>query len=154
MKHEGVAIIIVALVLIASFIMISNKPSETAKVAFLGKTNITTEIAYTDEEKGKGLMYRDGLPEGSGMLFIFDREGPYTFWMKNMKFPIDIAWVSQHCTVVFLTKGAMPCVNEPCSTYQPDEPIKYAIEVPDGFIEKHGISVGDEIAFSWKSFVC
>jgi uncharacterized membrane protein (UPF0127 family) len=88
------------------------------------------------------------------MLFIFDREGLYTFWMKNMKFPIDIVWVSQHCTVAFLTKGAPPCVNEPCSTYQSDEPIKYAIEVPDGFIEKHGISAGDEIAFSWKSFVC
>ncbi|MEM5804806.1 MAG: DUF192 domain-containing protein [Candidatus Aenigmatarchaeota archaeon] len=154
MKHGGIAAAIAAIVLAAAFLMILNKPSETISVAIGGKASIAAEVAYTSEERERGLMHRSGLPEGSGMIFIFDKEGSYNFWMKNMRFPIDIIWVNQHCSVVFLTNGAPPCAAEPCKLYSADEPVKYVIEVPAGYAGRHGISAGDEAAFAWNGFRC
>jgi len=66
-----------------------------AKLIFPNGRVVTAEIAKTEEERARGLMFRDRLGENEGMLFIFEEPDFYSFWMKNMKFPIDIIWLSE-----------------------------------------------------------
>lgn len=103
-------------------------------------TVVTAEVAASPVDRAVGLMYRDGLGDSEGMLFVFDTEGSYAFWMKNVGFPIDILWLDSGMKVVDI-ETAEPC-NEVCPSYVPDSPARYVLEVPAGFAAAHGISAG------------
>jgi hypothetical protein len=105
--------------------------------------HLTVEIADDTEKITRGLMFREHLPDDRGMLFLFERERPYTFWMMNMKINLDIIWLNSDGKVVHIVENAQPCVDEfntaPC-TYTPDEPAKYVLEVNSGFVNTYGIT--------------
>ncbi len=88
-------------------------------------------------------MYRDSLPENHGMLFVFDREQPLAFWMKNTKIPLSIAFLNKDFVIVDIQD------MEPFSekTHISAVPAMYALEVNQGFFRKHGIEVGDTLKF-------
>ena len=69
---------------------------------------IKVELAVSDAEKGKGLSGRTGLAPNTGMLFVFEKPGPYAFWMKDMNFPIDIIWLSEDLKVVYIKQNTRP----------------------------------------------
>lgn len=112
-----------------------------------GAVVIGVEVAQSDVERARGLMGREGLSEGSGMLFIFDSETQHGFWMKDMNFPIDIIWIDSEFRVVDITGGAVPCVGEPCTIYSPGAPARYVLEVSSGFASVNGVEIGDVTFF-------
>jgi hypothetical protein len=118
------------------------KPS-TVAIKFEDGTIVNAEIA---KDKAKGLMFREGLGENEGMLFTFDEEGIYSFWMKNMKFPIDIIWLDKDFKVVHIEENVQPCTTNYCPTYKSNLPAKYVLEVGAHFSSSHSLNVGD-VAF-------
>ena len=113
------------------------------------KIKIKVEIADDAAERAKGLMLRDFLDENSGMLFIFEKEGNYSFWMKNTIIPLDMIWISDSMEIVDISH-ADPCVEEPCRSYRPQEEARYVLEVNGNFTVEKGIQIGDNIAISGK----
>ncbi len=121
------------------------------RLSFSNKADISIEIAETPSELRRGLMYREGLSPNSGMLFIFEYEDKYGFWMKNMKFPIDIIWIDSDLKVVDIKKNAEPCIEEPCETYYPSDRARYVLEVPAGYFEERSIRIGDRGVFDLRN---
>ena len=111
------------------------------------KKCVQIERALTAQEQSRGLMFREGISQDDGMLFVFPNEGRRFFWMKNVSFPIDIIWVSSDKTVAGISK-ATPCESDPCPTYPSPEGVKYVVEVASGFSEKNGVVIGTRVLFS------
>jgi len=111
---------------------------------------IIAEIADTDEARARGLMYRSSLADGSGMLFVFQTEAKYAFWMMNMRFPIDIIWINGGKKIVDIKHEATVCSHS-CAVYEPKETSLYALEVEAGFCARHGIGIGDRVIISFPN---
>ncbi len=105
------------------------------------------EIARTEEEKRTGLMNREHLDSDMGMLFLFENEGVYDFWMKNTLIPLDIIWIGENKEVVFIKENAMLCKLENCETFHSTQKAKYVLEINGGLAEKYGIKAGDKTDF-------
>ena len=110
---------------------------------------IKVEIADNDEERSKGLMFRDKLDENAGMLFIFDNEDNLTFWMKNTLIPLDMVFIDKDFKIVDI-KSALPCEKEPCELYSSSHPAKYVLEVNVNSAAKNNIKIGDKIFINTK----
>ncbi len=105
-------------------------------------------VAKTDEEKIKGLSGRDSLPKDTGMLFVFEEKGNHGFWMKNMKFPLDIVYISDNKVVEIIENAPAPSENQDPSTlpiYKPSEPANYVLELNAGQAKESNIKQGDTI---------
>lgn len=107
--------------------------------------SIPIEIADDPAERTQGLSGRDSLPENSGMLFVFDEPGAYAIWMKDMKFSIDILWLL-HGEIVWIEENAPLPSEQGIPTFQPDVIATHILEVPPGFVQTYGISIGDLVA--------
>jgi uncharacterized membrane protein (UPF0127 family) len=107
-------------------------------------TCYSIEIARTPETRERGLMGRDGLKPGTGMLFVFDTPGRYGFWMKNMKFPIDILWLDSDRKVVHIAGNVPPCQSDPCPVYTPLSEARYVLEIPSGDETKLGLGLSEK----------
>ena len=105
---------------------------------------VRAEIADDNEDRMKGLMFRNKLNENEGMLFIFENEDYQTFWMKNTLIPLDIIFIDGNLQIVDI-KYALPCEEEPCVTYKSSKPARYVLEVNGGFTKRNGIIVGDKL---------
>jgi uncharacterized protein len=121
------------------------KQNQTALVT-VGGVNLITSLSTTPDAQSKGLAIRDSLNENEGMLFIFETPQKYSFWMKDMKFPIDIIWINQDGEIVHLEKSLPPCVFLlPCPSYAPKDDSLYVLEVVSNFTNKFNINVGDPV---------
>jgi uncharacterized membrane protein (UPF0127 family) len=107
---------------------------------------VKAEVAETAPKRRQGLMHRPGLSPEEGMLFIFEDEGMHSFWMKNVKFPLDILWISKEKTVVDVIKDAPPCGKD-CPSLKPKARAKYVLELSAGSADKHNINIGDSVNF-------
>ncbi|MBI2551563.1 DUF192 domain-containing protein [Candidatus Uhrbacteria bacterium] len=114
-----------------------------AVVRFANGTEATVEIADEEKERERGFSFRERPADQEGILFVFDRPDRYSFWMYGMKFPLDFLWI-EGGKVVDLTPNVIPDVP-PTKTYRPAVPVSRMLEMPAGFIEKSGTSVGDEV---------
>jgi uncharacterized membrane protein (UPF0127 family) len=113
---------------------------------------LVADIAATDEQRTKGLSVKDSLAENEAMLFVFDNEAEHTFWMKDMKFPIDIIWIDINKTVVHIERNLQPCSSELlCPAYKPIDDSLYVLETVGGFAEKHDIAKGTRVDFELKA---
>ncbi|MFQ5587396.1 MAG: DUF192 domain-containing protein [Nitrospiria bacterium] len=118
------------------------------RVTFPSGTVLSAEVADTPETRERGLMFRDHLPKGGALLFIFEAARPYPFWMKNCKFPIDIIWMNPDKKIIHIAKDTPPCTSDPCPTYGPKhKKALYVLEVAAGFSEKENLKQGMPILF-------
>ena len=108
-----------------------------------GKTTVTVEVASTDEQRQKGLMYRKSLPAKQGMLFLLPYPQIVRMWMKNTYIPLDMLFIRDN-QVVALHQNARP-LDETLIT-SPDFATA-VIEVNAGTAQKYGIKVGDKVSF-------
>jgi uncharacterized membrane protein (UPF0127 family) len=100
---------------------------------------IKVEVATTPEKLARGLMYRDKLPEDAGMLFVFDRAQPLSFWGRNTFIPLDIAFIDKAGKVAEISRiKRLSEVPVRCT-----KPCLMALEVNEGHLAKHGVGVGD-----------
>ncbi len=110
---------------------------------------VYVDLAKTPEQQAKGLSIKNTLNENEGMLFIFDTPKEYSFWMKDMKFPIDIIWISSDNKIVHIEKNLQPCTFFLfCTSYSPNANSKYVLEVPSNYTAKNNIVIGDRVDFS------
>ncbi|MCX8015640.1 MAG: DUF192 domain-containing protein [candidate division WOR-3 bacterium] len=103
---------------------------------------INVEVANTPEKRALGLMYRTQLDWNKGMLFIFEREGIYPFWMKSTQIPLSIAFVNRNNVIIDILE-MVP--NQEEIRYSPSEPFVYALEMNKGWFMENGIKIGDTI---------
>ena len=114
----------------------------------LNNFTLVADIAENSTQKSKGLSVKDTLHEDEGMLFLFSTSSEHAFWMKNMKFPIDIIWISKHHEVIHIEHSLEPCVQDSfCPTYKPDKDSLYVLETVAGFAQKHNVTVNDFVDF-------
>ncbi len=104
---------------------------------------IHVALATTPEEQALGLGERDSLAPDQGMVFVFAEPGPYSFWMKGMRFSIDLVWIHQKKVVgVSANVPAPQSSTEPPVIVSPPEPIDRVLELPAGRAEAYGIRSG------------
>lgn len=115
----------------------------SASVLHIGEIPLTVEIARTPEARAQGLSGRSEIEEVEGLLFVFDETHRHSMWMKDMRFPIDIIWISEDLKVVGIER-AVPPDSYPKKFFAP-VPARYAVETVDRFAETFGISVGDKV---------
>lgn len=111
---------------------------------------ITAELAVNEEERARGLMFRKEIPEDYGMLFIFEEEGRYGFWMKNTLISLDIIWIDGKKRIVHIEENVPPCKNDPCEVYHPPEPALYVLELRGGKARKENLKIGDILLFELR----
>ncbi|MFQ5645344.1 MAG: DUF192 domain-containing protein [bacterium] len=112
----------------------------------LNKAVIYAEVANDRKSRTKGLGYRDRLKEGRGMLFIFERPGKYPFYMKGMRFAIDIIWIFRN-KVVEVTASIPPPRNpsDRLPLYYPPAPVDMVLELNSGVAGKIGLKKGNDV---------
>ena len=104
-----------------------------------GKTiPIRVELARSIRELSKGYMGREHIPEGTGMLFIFKRDEKLSFWMKNTPTPLSIAFINSNGEIREI-RNMTPFSRESVNS---SEPVRYALEVPQGWFERNNIGTG------------
>ncbi|MBM4265311.1 MAG: DUF192 domain-containing protein [Deltaproteobacteria bacterium] len=104
---------------------------------------VAIELATTPDARQLGLMYRDELAPGTGMLFVFPDLAPRSFWMLNTKIPLDILFIADD--------GRIVNIHERTKPYSPQslpsrEPVRFVLEVPAGFTDAHGVDAGDHVS--------
>lgn len=105
-----------------------------------GTDTVGVELARTPEEREQGLMYRESLDEGRGMLFVFQGPEIRSFWMRNTLIPLDIAYIDENLRIIDI-QAMEPQTEDP---HPSARPAMFALEVPLGWFEKMGIRVGDQ----------
>ncbi|HEX8620295.1 MAG TPA: DUF192 domain-containing protein [Thermoanaerobaculia bacterium] len=108
---------------------------------------VSVEIAADDELRAQGLMYRDQLRPGTGMLFLFNEDDEHAFWMKNTLIPLDMVWIDASQRVAAVKYNVPPCKIANCPSYPPGVPSRYVLEVAGGVAQQHGIKAGDQLRF-------
>lgn len=107
------------------------------------------EIADDDEERARGLMFRDALPRDGGMLFVFEDEAPRAFWMMNTRIPLDILYFDAGRRLVSASKRTPPCRSSSrCPSYPSKGPARYVLELNAGRADELGVASGDELTLS------
>ncbi len=106
---------------------------------------LQVDVADTAAKQAQGLSGREPLRDDEGMLFIFGAVGRHPFWMKDMKFAIDIIWIGEDKVVVDITKNAQPS-SFPW-VFKPKAPAQYVLEVNAGWSDYKNIEIGDIVEF-------
>ena len=102
---------------------------------------INAELARTEDERATGLMHRKELPDGQGMLFIFERDQQLSFWMKNTLIPLSIAFIASNGRILEMRDMQPGDLNSVKSSRS----VRYALEVPQGWFTRAGIRIGDTL---------
>jgi len=110
---------------------------------------IQIEIAQTLMQKSKGLSHRLSLEKDHGMFFIFSYSGFHLFWMKGMKFGIDIIWIDENYKIIDISKNILPKFWP--QFLKPNQPAQYVLEVNAGFSDMNKIQIGDEVELRSRS---
>lgn len=104
-------------------------------------TRLVVEIADDPEERAQGLMMRDHLPAGRGMIFVYPESEPRSFWMKDTRIPLSIAFLDDEGVIKRMADMAPLSLEHTKSVY----PARYALEVNKGWFAEHGVQVGDRV---------
>ncbi|WP_346896197.1 DUF192 domain-containing protein [uncultured Roseibium sp.] len=121
-------------------------PTETLTIATeKGPQQFTVEVAATDAQKAKGLMYRERMALNEGMLFLFQAAGDRYFWMKNTPLSLDIIFIGDNGRIVHIAEGTTPFSEETISSRGP---ARYVLEVLAGTSRRLGIKPGDQVRSS------
>ena len=104
-------------------------------------STVQAEIARTDADRDRGLMFRERLGDGEGMLFVFDEEGDHRFWMKNTLVPLDMIFIDGAGRVVGVVARAAPGTLEPRSAGRS----RSVLEVRGGWAAERGVGPGDRV---------
>ena len=102
---------------------------------------VEAEIATKSAERNWGFMERKKIPDGTGMLFVFEDDRILSFWMKNTPHPLSIAYIDSHGTI----RDIFDMTPYSLSPVKSSRSVRYALEVPQGWFDKVGVKVGDEL---------
>ncbi len=131
------------------FLKTANPTAANTKRTLITINNQTFEVAVADtpSKRLRGLSGREALQKNEGMLFLFDRAGRYGFWMKDMRFPIDIIWI-RGTRVVGFSENLQAEPHRTIFTlplYYPPEAADKVLELNAGLVKRYGFKGGDEV---------
>lgn len=151
-KQRAVVLILLAVLLISASLFLGNrKDADIIVVTLPSGKQIEAEVADTPEKLLFGLAFREGLPEGSGMLYIFESSGPHRVRTKGYRIPVDMIWVNESRHIVHLIEHAEPCAEDPCPFYgPPPEHVRYLIQATAGLIRREHLQTGAELKFALR----
>lgn len=115
-------------------------PPEGHAWVIFGADTVVAEVASTADERAQGLMYRDEVPDGTGMLFVFPDSQPRSFWMANTYVALDIAYMDPSSRIVDIV-AMEPLITD---SYPSQAPAMFGLEVRQGWFAEHEIGVGDQ----------
>jgi uncharacterized membrane protein (UPF0127 family) len=141
---KKILIVILGLILLLIFINFPFNKND-ASVTIKGKTFIV-DVAKTDYQKQKGLSIYKEIPEDKGMIFIFSKQDYYNFWMKDMKFPIDIIYIKDN-KIVDIFENVLPpnSPDEKLEIIRPEEKADKVLEINANLSNKYNFKKGDLI---------
>ena len=111
--------------------------------------SIPVEVSDTPEKRSLGLGKRDKLEKGWGMLFVFEKRIPHSFWMKNMRFPIDIIWLDNQRIVELAENVPPPQEGESPKVMEPRLPSNFVLEIESGRARALGLKVGQKLSYQF-----
>ena len=111
--------------------------------------SIPVEVSDTPEKRSLGLGKRDKLKNGWGMLFVFEKRIPHSFWMKNMRFPIDIIWLDNQRIVELAENVPPPQVGESPKVMEPSLPSNFVLELESGRARALELKVGKKLSYQF-----
>jgi uncharacterized membrane protein (UPF0127 family) len=124
------------------------EPSRQQAQITVGTTPVSVELALTGEQQQLGLGYRNGLEPDHGMLFVFEDVSERVFWMRGMRFCLDIIWI-QEDRIVGAAENVCP---DPEGTddadrerYPSNEPVSHVLEMDAGWLDAHGYGAGTPV---------
>ncbi len=106
---------------------------------------VSVEVVSKVDDMERGLMFRTGLDQNKGMLFVFAIDDEYKFWMKNMHFNLDILWISHEGRIVYIGQNIPACSVDPCPVYDPGKIARYVLEINSGYAASHHWKLGDKL---------
>lgn len=117
--------------------------------ATIKEQEFKVEVADDDKERAKGLSDRNSLDKDRGMVFVFEKKGNYGFWMRNVKFPLDLIYISDN-KITDIFKNAEPKSenDENIPIFTPENEANFVLEINGGLSDEYGFTVGDEVVFS------
>ncbi|MFZ5656029.1 MAG: DUF192 domain-containing protein [Pseudomonadota bacterium] len=134
-----------ALILTLAFLL-SGCASGNGLWVELADTRYRVEVADDDAERARGLMFRDELPAGTGMLFVHESEQPLAYWMKNTRIPLDILYFDGDRRLVSQQRDVPPCsLGDACPPYPSGAPARYVLELNAGEAARLGLESGAEL---------
>jgi len=113
--------------------------------------SLTVEVADTPETRAEGLADRDSLAHDSGMLFDLGSAGTTSFWMKGMRFPLDMVWIDANQRVVGVTGNVPPPRGSPAEQlplYPSPDSTRYVLELNAGVASERGLDKGTQLVFT------
>ena len=113
----------------------------------VGGTTVKAEVAADEKSRERGLSGRTSLAEGRGMLFVYPDRLVRTFWMKGMRFPIDIVWITRGKVTGVERNAPVPVGSVP--VYSSGVPADHVLEVPAGWAGRHGADRGSRVTIGW-----
>jgi len=138
----GLTVVIFFTILVASLILSRVKKPEVS----INNETFKVEVADSDKEQQIGLSEKRKLNENQGMLFVFKKADYYSFWMKNMKFPIDIIYINGNRVITVVSNAPIPAdANGNLEVYQPKGQSDKVLEINAGLAEKYNIKEGSTI---------
>lgn len=145
---KQIFIILFGILIIAALYAVYDRAPEAVfpRVSIGNKATFQVEYADIEEERANGLSGRTLLPIDQGLMFVFEEPDVYGFWMKSMKFPIDIVWITEG-VVVGTSENIPPEGETPTKIYYPPTAVDRVLEINAGQVEEYGIMAGDVIRF-------
>ncbi|HYB83772.1 MAG TPA: DUF192 domain-containing protein [archaeon] len=125
----------------------SNSTTQTLSEISIAGVTLSVELATTPAAQAQGLSDRDSMPADHGMLFVFNQEAEWAFWMHEMRFSLDIIWFNSNRQAVFIEQDLPPCTPAGCPVYTPTANATYVLEVNAGFVRANGLALGDSFSF-------
>ena len=133
----------------------SPKPTEVGdlnetEVTFPSGKTVTAETMLRDIDQARGMMFRDSLAKNRGMLFVHPKDAAYTYWMYQVRIPLDIIWMDHQRRIVEISANTPPCPSKlahECPSFGGHETARYVLELTGGGAAMYGLKVGDTLSF-------
>jgi len=121
----------------------------TRKVTLPNGQTIRAEVEMTDVDMQKGMMFRDSLARGRGMLFIHQTPGLYPYWMYQVRIPLDMLWMDASHRIVEISADTPPCKTKAslCANYGGHQTAQFVLELGGGEARRLGLSLGQTLDF-------
>lgn len=118
---------------------------QTAHEVILKGQHFSVELATTQMQRARGLMFRSSMPSDHGMLFLFPKPRPMAFWMKNTAMPLDILFFDQQARLIAAHYNVPPCRSTPCAQYSSGHPAALVLELNGGRSASLKLAKGDKL---------
>lgn len=142
MRHLFGAVAVAFTALVAAPVLAQCAPDRVDLRGDWGTARFSVEVADTADERAQGLMHRQSMPRGAGMLFIYDKEQSVSFWMRNTLIPLDMIFADSAGIVRRVHENAIP-LDE--TGIRGGSDIQYVLEINGGLSERFGINPGTEL---------